>query len=566
MDRIRQARLGYASLAFALLALVPTSLFAQEHPIDAFTNEVGILIRLKEPDQTLEKVINLVNKVQPGAGSALGDQQKVLLGQVIANPTLTGVDLSRDWYAGVYFEQDGPPVVVYAIPAVNTDDLVSALEDLTTEVKGNWVVYTDSEVIPEADSAENAVSLLGTKRVAELQSGDMNFYINIALLAGVYEQQLGLFEEQVLSQVGQLRYAPGQDEDTLEAIVELYSGMIENAFSSLGESDSSIWSIKLSETEIAIDQTLTVTEGTDTATKLQSLKTDPLQRLAKLPAGSLGYFGVGGISDEMMKWGLKFTSSALKDDDAKKLFEESTALMEEVELGASVGAFDLEDSASAVLRMALYYEGSPIEKLKQISRNGIAAMKEVDQQGITQRFTLKENAENIDGHDVDVTSVEIEFNGDKETDPFQIQQKMMNVLYGTDGYEMRSTWFDDGYLLTAGGGEKAARAALKGLTASKENETAQARKGMMAQANFMSFIDLARTGGKALKIASKIPDLKLPINAQMVDSLNLKPTYVAFAAGVEENTLKTEFRLPVEQIVGLTKIGVLVGTSTRGGF
>src|SRR5690606_5155632 len=111
----------------AMMAIGRWTTAAEETPLSFFASDVDVVIRLREPDQTFEKLIGLANQIQPGAGDQIKAQQDAILGRMISNPTLTGVDQSRDWYAGVYTHSDSPPTVVFAIPAVKSEDFKSAL-------------------------------------------------------------------------------------------------------------------------------------------------------------------------------------------------------------------------------------------------------------------------------------------------------------------------------------------------------------------------------------------------------------------------------------------------------
>src|SRR5262245_45452115 len=78
---------------------------AAENALDAISTDASVVIRLKSPSATIDKVAELVNQVVPGAGEEIKKNADGI-GFAISNPTLAGVDKSADWWVAVYASAD----------------------------------------------------------------------------------------------------------------------------------------------------------------------------------------------------------------------------------------------------------------------------------------------------------------------------------------------------------------------------------------------------------------------------------------------------------------------------
>jgi hypothetical protein len=63
----------------------------------------------------VEKAANLANAMQPGWGGFV-QQYSGMKGALISNPTLSGVDQTKDWYVAAFFRGTEEPQVVFAVP------------------------------------------------------------------------------------------------------------------------------------------------------------------------------------------------------------------------------------------------------------------------------------------------------------------------------------------------------------------------------------------------------------------------------------------------------------------
>jgi hypothetical protein len=564
-EGVEEMRRGvWRVLCAVLLFCSAVSANAQENPLELYTGDVDLIIRLREPDQAVTKVVKLVNKVQPGAGDLLEAQGAAALGALISNPGLTGVDQSRDWYAGVYFQEEGKaPLVVFAIPALRTEDLVSALGPrMKTKVEGRMVLYTDGEEIPTGPSALSTARKMDETTTKALTTGDLSVYVNVDHLSQVYDEQIELFKDKVLEGLNQLRFAQPQSGIDMNVIVEMYGTIAEGFFQGLEDSENSVISISLSDTDVFVRSTVAFATDSAASKLLAKNPTSEMPQLNKLPANLPYYYGLSVDLKDLTQWGMKLTAGMTEDKAAAENIEAATKKLEPVSFGRLVGAFDIAESPVGAFRGYSLMEAQPIDIVKTAFREISNAMSTFDSKAFKQTATIQVDAETYGNEKADVVTIKQEIS--PESDPGGIQTLIQNVMFGESGMESRTVYRKDTYAQTVGGGEKAMKDLLKALDGTRTNNLVKYREGLMPQANFYQFVDLAGLIGKGLKTASQVEGFPLPINKQMVDSLGLQPSYIGVAAGSVPNRANFELRIPVEQIVGIAKLSVMIGASAQG--
>lgn len=551
-------------LCTVVLVCSGVSASAQENPLQYYTADVDLIIRLREPDQTAVKVIQLVNQVQPGAGDLLEAQKSAALGAMISNPSLTGVDQSRDWYAGVYFREEGQaPVVVFAIPALRTEDLVGALGGrMKTRVEGKIVLYTDGDEIPSASSENSAARKLDETAAKALATGDLCVYVNVDHLSNVYAEQLDLLQDKTLEALNQLRFTQQQSGVDMSSVVEMYGTLAEGCFQAIEDSQNSVVSITLSDADVFIRSTIAFAADTASSQFLTKNPPGEMSQLSKLPANLPYYYGMNFETSDLTKWGLKMTAGMINDPSKADVLKEATKKLDSVKFGALMGAFDIADSTSGAFRSVGVMFAEPIDEVKALLRDLTASMSSVTTDLYTQTATIQVDAETYGDEKADVVTITHELKD--EADPLGMQKIVQSVMFGESGMETRTLYRKDSYLQSLGGGEKGMRDLLKAIDGNRTNNLVKAREGLMPQANLYQFVDLAGLMAKGLRVASQVEGFPLPLNKPMIDSLGLQPSYIGMAAGSEANRVNLELRIPVSQIVGVAKLGVMIGTAAQG--
>jgi len=559
--------LRFLSLFLTLTAClsVPALAATPETPLKFFSSHVDVIIRLKEPDRTLEKVTGLVNKVQPGAGDALKSQQSAGLGALVSNPTLTGVDQTRDWYAGIYFLPDEAPVVVFAIPAIDTDDLVSAVGEMTTQVQGKWVLYTDAEKIPEVDSSASAETQLGAGQIASLLSGDLNIYVNTEHVTEIYADQIDVARNRVLENLNQLRFLPSQGDIDPQVMIDMYGSLAEALFQAVDDAQTSLASLTITDSDLVFSKQVAFADASKTSHFLARNKPDAMADLDHLPAGAQLYYGASGAMKEFIRSSVTMTFGMMNDKSLSEKIEQSLKLLDPVTYGATVASLAISQTSESPFQAVMIVNASPIDDVRKFSRTVAEAVGTLENNSISQTSSLKVDAETYGSHQVDLVEVKQEIKPDAPTG--ELQRKLHNLMFGGDTMQTRTAYLDKQYVSTVGGGQKPMKDFLAGLESGKSSSLKKFREPLMKEANFLMFMDLPRFSGDFLSLAAeRMEGFPIPLNAQMISSLNLKPSYVGIAVGSTPNTARLELRLPVEQIIGVSKIGVLIGTTMRGGL
>lgn len=548
-----------------LLALLLTasthSLWAQDAPgpIQHFSKDVDILIRLKSPDRTLEKVTELINAVQPGAGT-LFEQQANSLGKLIANPTMTGVDNTKDWYVGVYSNEVSQPTVVFGIPATNVKDMQDVLGDeIVTEVHDNYVFYTEKQFdIPQATEESNATAELTGEVMKTFAEGDLSLFINVDHLAGVYQDQVELMQDQVLDGLNNLRdLMPSNQGINVDAIVEMYGTMAEGMFQGIEDGQSCTVAIALGEAGIDIKEHLGFKPSSPTGEYFSGLESSDLSQISKLPADCQMYYAAHGGLQKIAQWGLNMTGSMVTDDKVKEEFGKVTAEFGELDLGTMAGSMSIAPSLdNGIMNVCALVEATPIDKLRNVVRKMNTVMSDIDLNGVKQTSKVEEDAETYGDYKADIITINQEVN--ENLDPTGIQKRIRTVMFGNEGMTTRTLYMEDQYLTSLGGGKPAMEGLLKSVESSGENATlAEYRKPLLEQANLLFLIDIPGAVGRGLMVASQVEEFNLPVDADMIQNLNLQTSFLGFAMGSQPNGLQLQTHIPTTQIKEIAKLGAL---------
>jgi hypothetical protein len=508
-------------------------------------------------------VAKLADKVQQGTGAVVEQQSPSVLGRLISNPSLTGVDQTRDWYVGVYANGTSEPTIVFAIPALKTEDLVGALgAGIHSQVQENWVLYTEAESIPQPEGTGTAAKLLDDTTQKGLTTGDLCVFVNAVHLSTVYASQIELAQDKVLEFLNQLRFMPQQSGINLQAAVQMYGTAAEAFFQALHDAESALIQLNLSEDEIAFDKFVRFAADSGSAKFISQTKTASMDLLGKLPANWPVYYGFNGLSKELIISSMQMSLSMFKTEQERQdIMQHLTGDLEGITLGEMTAAMDVVENGPGVLRAAGVTMASPQDKWQRFSRDIAERASTIETEQFTQISTLAKDAETVDGHPVDLMTTRQEY-GD-EADPLKIQQKMQSVLFGSDGMQTRTIYLKDRFISCIGGGIETLETLLKSLDSSRTSPLTAYRTRLMPQANALLLIDLPALVGRSLKAASHVEDFRLPLNSSMIDNLALKSSYAGFALGAEGNTLHSQARIPVEQITGMTKLSILLAGLTR---
>ena len=272
------------------------------------------MIRIRAFDATVEKVAALANEVQPGIGD-LVTQNATLFGLALSNPTLAGVDRSKDFYLVLYAREDVEPKVLFAIPTTDGPALQKGLPaNFVSEVRDSWVFYADKDHgVPEAATESDSLwsSLARSKAHGVLEDSDIGLFVNVEHLTQVYDAKIkegcAKFEEQVQQGLK----TPGVE--NAESAVEILKMEADLAFQLLEETDALTVGINASSAGLEIVDYFDFDAESEVAAFLKKQPTSKFDSLSKLGAGLPVYLGVSADFSEVAKLAQKFTTSLYKE-------------------------------------------------------------------------------------------------------------------------------------------------------------------------------------------------------------------------------------------------------------
>ncbi|MCA9081269.1 MAG: hypothetical protein KDA58_11970 [Planctomycetaceae bacterium] len=553
---------GMLTLLTGLASIAPA--MAQENPLEFFPETTALILRLKQPDRTLEKAAQLAEAVQPGTG-AFVDQGMNFLGDAISNAGLTGVDHTKDWYVGVVLAEAGQPVPVFAIPATDTAALVDAVDDdMNTAIHGNWVLYTEKPGELPAASDANITSLLGGQTAEYFQGGDVALFVNAKHLTKIYADEIEGYKEQANEGLDNLRFnaPPGAN---MEPAIQMYSLMADYFFRGLDDTTSLTIAMNLGKEGVQFEDYLVFEEGSAAAGFLERHPPVSLGLMEKLPRNQQAYYGFGGNLQRFMEVTLQMNTAAQTDPDKRKELE---GKIEEIigqlkDVGLSEVAASLELGGKQFLGAATLMQCASDPKAVMREMQSLGAL--ASNQGLKQSVEIQEDAGKIGEQPFDIVTVKQEFS--QEIDPTGMQQKMMEQIFGADG--MRShVMYKDNLVLTALGEQAALESLVKRSESSSGNGVADLRGKLPERSNAMVLIDLPITAGQFLKLVANTGQIPIQLDASMIESLNLQQSYIGFAVATEPQAIRCRTEIPIEQIQGCVKLGLMLGAmaqQARGG-
>jgi hypothetical protein len=527
-------------------------------PLDRFSTDTDVVIRLKAPETTVEKLAGLADAIQPGTGDMLR-HNTTALGKGIFVPGLTGVDTSQDWYVLLFSQGRKRPAVYFAIPATDAEQLASALPDrMTSHVEGNWVLYTDSDAgIPApAGTGEGISSVLTGESAAVFDRGDLSLFVNVDHLTSVYRDDLAKAQQQVhegLKFVAQM--ASQGNEMNLQPIMDMYGTICDAVFQMLADARGSAVGVTITAEGIGIEKHATFVAGSTTSRVLAAQPTSSMESLARLPAGAGGYFAIRGDMQRFMEWGWSVNAMMLGDDEEKKRqFEESVKAWKEVEFGEMVGSFSVGAADAGLFQYTAVAHASPIDKLRKTMYEMTELMSTMDLYGIKQEMKFEPNAETIGSRKVDLMTLKQEY--PPELDPTGMQAKMQEVMFGPDGIATRIAYLEDAYVMAMGGGRETMESLLTSYDSKSNAEISNHRRGLIAEPNILVLLDLPSLAVQGATALAAIPEFPIPIDTEALSVVPLETSYVGYSLACEPDSLRVQLAVPVEQLRG---IAALVG-------
>jgi hypothetical protein len=570
-------RCGFAVLVVSFV-IAARPMAAAENALDAISSDAGVVVRLKNPQATIEKVADLVNEIVPGVGEQVRAQADGI-GLAISNPTLAGVDKQSDWWVAVYprgGEQE--PQLVFVIPASDLKGMKAGLGESFKFVEhGKFGVYTE-----DSDAADKTAALLkgNGKSIAPLidkdslvvfDKGDISVFIHVKRLATVYKDRLTETRERITQALenapAELPGTPGLNP---KAIADVLGQLLTVLMQGLDDTQSCTIAAMISKEGLAFEDLVRVASNSTTDKLLQKSPPNALGTLASLPAGGLGYFGLHGDLTELAQWGMKMSAAFLGDNEqSAKELQGVLADLQKLKYGVIASSFGLGAVDEGALRTATITEVSEPSKLRDLSQKLFKAMGTIQSGAMKQTYAIKPDAEKSGQNSVDVLTVTMEL-GDAAGPEAAMMERFLKTLYGPEGAVTRMTYLKDRAVQANGGGKMALEKVLAALE--KKTDTIgsaapyeEARKRLSDKSNLLVLFDLPGFLSKAIELVVDSGALPIPINVEGVRSLDIKPSFLGFSLATEPEGLRVKTSIPVEQAQGVAKIVMTVMAQLNGG-
>jgi hypothetical protein len=565
MTRKQTAVLLAACWTFAGTALA----IAGDPPLAAFSRDADVVIRLKAPEQTIEKAAVMAGSADEKLAGTIRENAP-FIGMLISNPGLAGVDMQQDWLVVVHAHADADPSVIFSIPATDAAAMQAALpEKMTKFARDGWVYY--SEDAAAIDSLQKASPSSSDSIATEIDAaakevfdrGDISVFVNADHLTEVYKDQLEKGTSDAVKkfnrQAGMLSMIPGVDMGS--AVNDSASAGREVLKDSRAFASATVFT----PTGLHIETLGQFKDGSNTAQALDGHPGDALATVSSLPAGGVLYFGVSSSLSRGVEAGLSSAGSLDEpmDEKQKKLDDLAKTLSEVTfkSFAVGLGIGHLEDG---ILRLTSITEASPTAKVRDFKEaTSELANVELPGQGIKQTSEYKRDVETVGDRKIDVQTVTTTVDPNVNAIMGQILGQVTAALFGPDGMVARYTYWDDKYLFGMGGGPDAMEAAVKSVEGSQPNGTEKFRESLLPQPNVLVLLDVRQIGYRILKAAAGRPELNLQIDPASVSAEAPAPSYIGFSVATEPKSLRTKSQLPSEQLKAIVELAIIARSMQR---
>lgn len=543
----------------------------------AISSNAGIVIRLKQPGETQQKLTSIMNQVDESLSTILGANLRTFLGRSISNPTLAGVDNTRDMCVGVFLSQTKRPGLLYVIPVSDAAAFKAGLgENYKSVVQEKWIIYSEDQMLIDQalevikDSNQNFQALMSAEAKEMFATGDFSVYVNSEKLVTIYQPQLKLAGQQFQQALTQLsesvKTSPGVN---TAPILSMYSALGKGALQAVQDSHSYTTALTVEQGGLRLDSLFEVKPDSQTDLLFQKNPPKQFDLLGKFPADQLAYFAGAGNTDALITWGMNFTAQMFDDtkenDEARQKFESIVKEIRSLKFGSYYFSFELGKLSEGVLNAYTVSEVSPSGEMRKYTRQMMAMLKNMSFPGVKQEIKYTPDAETIGDETVDLTVIKQEV--DLGSDPLQVQKRMLEILYGPEGITNRMA-YPEGKVLQAMGGTASMKKFLDALNAADNSrEIAQnqpafqtARKQGLQQANILALVDVPGTIGRIHDVLSESRRQEGVFSKELMKKQGIPDSYITFTLGMSRQAMVTKTYLPVQTLQGGFKVFSIISS------
>ncbi|MBC7964996.1 MAG: hypothetical protein H7Z17_03640 [Fuerstia sp.] len=551
------------SLSTLLFVLITQSISAQDAPLEMIPGSASVVIRLQAPETTVAELAAFINKVQPGFGDLAKGQLPAVLGQVISNPTLAGVDQTQDWYVALFADDDRNMKGVLLLPTKDSAQLKTALGSaFKFAEKDGWLACSKAEQYLgefercQSGEVESIARKIDDRTKSALMSGHLCVVVNGPALKAAFEDELASAEDrlkELIQAIGN-QIKAGSPQMDMAFALDMYRDLGKVLLQGVRDSNSTAISVKVTDDAVQIEHLLTVEADSQTDTFFKTQPVSDMARLTTLPEGLAGYIVIHGDPHCILDWSEQMMRQMLKEDDLKEKASKSIALMRDATIGTLATGGDLlpdEDTAMRYFAVSEISPSSVVREAFQILGTGM----EYEIAGIRQKQTIEMDAETIDGQSVHIFRTEQTM--PEGFDPTGMQKALNEKLYGPDGMVQRIVLKDDVALQTMGGDSESMKL-LMTATSWSDSQLLAARARQHEKANVLILVDVPNTVEKFAKLILGLGVIPVPVRPEQLDGLVIAPSYAGFSAAVEQQRLTARTSIPVETFRGFVQIAMFV--------
>lgn len=565
--------------AFVLFLFPVVVTSAAEIPESAISSDASVVIRLKQPKQTLQNITGLLNQVDESLTGVLAGNLRTILGRSISNTELVGIDRSRDMFVGVFLSQTKQPGLLYVIPASDSKKIKSALgEKYHLANHQKWVLYSEDKVL-----VDRAVALIESGKPGfqdQMSSparnlfagGDLSVFVNSQKIVQIYQRQLKEAESKVNGALKQLsesvNSAPGVN---MQPILAMYSKLAKVGLQAVQDSKSYTTTLKSDNDGVGLESLFEVKQDSLTDKLFQKNPPSEFAQLGKFPADQLVYFAGVGNTDALITWGFDFTAQMFDEtkasSDAKAKFESIVKKIRKLKFGSYYFSVELGKLSEGVLNAYTISEVEPSEKMRSYTHEMMALMQNISLPGMKQQITLTPDAEKVGNQTVDLTVIkqEVDPEVDSKVASLLIQKRMLEVLYGPAGITNRLA-YPEGQVLQTMGANTSMKKFIDALNASSDSKQISqnqlafnaARKEGLSKANILAIIDVPTSFAKGYNIVAESQQKQGVFSDELLRKQGIKASYLTFSLSMGKQSLTTKTYVPVQSLKSGFKIFSLI--------
>ncbi len=379
-----------------VLSMVPG--FAQaEDALLRVPADAAVVLRLKSPDATIDRVAALADAVQEG----LGTQVKDAAARTQSDPGLKGADLSRDWLLVMFAVAGSPPEFVVSLPASDADTLAAAArEPWVTAVHDDRVFGSRQAELLEKFAAVHDPGLfsgLDTASREMFEAGDLSAYVNVHILTETYSTEIDDLAERVRQGIDQIGQLPAEATGGVDmaAVAKMYQSIFMHLIQGARDTQDLTAAIHVDPNGLTIHERLRLSKGTATHRALAGQPTSDFSQLAQLPLGREMYFGFLGDMRALTKWNMEWTRAMFKDDQQQQGIDAITKTIDQIQYGAIVGAMGLGSPETGLLRATMIVEAEPVEKVRELMQEYGDTMGDLSINNFRQTMTISKECREV---------------------------------------------------------------------------------------------------------------------------------------------------------------------------